>query len=133
MRLRHTERGLRVSRLVTATLVGALVGAAIGCQPSAEPPLAWNDAVVTEIEAWRAEHEESYTHNWVTIEGLHFLKPGTQSAGSAPDNDVILIASLPEHLGSFTVASDEVTFDPEPAAPITINGQTAASAVGTSR
>ena len=129
MRLRHTGRGLDVSRLLTATLVGALVGAAIGCQPTAEPPLAWNDAVVTEIEAWRAEHEESYTRNWVTIEGLHFLKPGTQSAGSAPDNDVILIASLPEHLGSFTVASDEVTFDPEPGAPITINGQTAASAM----
>ena len=129
MRLRHTGRGLGVSRLLTATLVGALVGAAIGCQPSAEPPLAWNDAVVTEIEAWRAEHENSYTHNWVTIEGLHFLKPGTQSAGSAPDNDVILIAPLPAHLGSFTVASDEVTFDPAPAAPITINGQTAASAL----
>jgi hypothetical protein len=113
---------------LTATLVGTLVGAAIGCQPAAEP-LAWNDAVVTEIEAWRAEHEKSYTRDWVPIEGLHFLKPGTQSAGSAPDNDVILIAPLPEHLGSFTVASDEVTFDPEPAAPITLNGETATSAL----
>ena len=57
-----------------ATLVGALVGAAIGCQPTAAPPPEWNDAVVMEIETWRAEHEESYTRNWVTIEGLHFLK-----------------------------------------------------------
>ena len=128
MTLRHAPLRL-VSRLLLATLVGALVGTVIGCQPTAEPPPAWNDAVVTEIEAWRAEHEESYTHNWVTIEGLHFLKPGTQSAGSAPDNDVILIASLPEHLGTFTVASDEVTFDPAPGAPITINGETAASAI----
>jgi uncharacterized protein (DUF1684 family) len=128
MTLRHAPLGL-VSRLLLAALVGALVGTVIGCQPTAEPPPAWNDAVVTEIEAWRAEHEESYTHNWVTIEGLHFLKPGTQSAGSAPDNDVILIASLPEHLGTFTVASDEVTFDPAPGAPITINGETAASAI----
>jgi len=120
---------LFVSRLLPATLVGVLVGTAIGCQPTAAPPLEWNDAIVMEIETWRAEHEESYTRNWVTIEGLHFLKVGTQSAGSAPDNDVVLIASLPQRLGSFTVASDEVTFAPAPGAPITINGEAAASAM----
>jgi uncharacterized protein (DUF1684 family) len=128
MTLRHTRPGLDVSRLLIAMLVGALVGTAIGCQPIAEPPLEWNDTVVTEIETWRAEHEESYTRNWVTIEGLHFLKVGTQTAGSAPDNDVILIASLPERLGRFTVAADEVTFEPEPGTQITINGEPAASA-----
>jgi uncharacterized protein (DUF1684 family) len=128
MNLRHTPLGLVVSRFLLATLVGALLGTSIGCEPTAEPPLAWNDAVVKEIETWRAEHEASYTRNWVTIEGLHFLKHGTQRAGSAPDNDVILIASLPEHLGTFTVASDEVTFDAEPGAPITINGEAATSA-----
>ena len=125
MNPRHTRLGVDLSRPLLATLAGALVGAAIGCQPTAAPPLEWNDAVVMEIETWRAEHEESYTRNWVTIEGLHFLKAGTQSAGSAPDNDVVLIASLPEHLGSFTVAFDEVTFAPEPGAPIMINGETA--------
>ena len=125
----HTRLRLDLSRPFRATLAGALVGTAIACQPTAEPPLQWDDAVVTEIETWRAEHEDRYTRNWVTIEGLHFLKDGTQSAGSAPDNDVILIAALPEHLGTFTVASDEVTFDPEPGAPITINGETAATAM----
>jgi uncharacterized protein len=110
-----------------AALAGGL--AVLGCQRAAAPTVEWNDAVVNEIEAWRAGHEDSYTHNWATIEGLHFLKQGAQSAGSAPDNDVVLIASLPEHLGSFTVASDEVTFEPAPGAPITINGKPAASAV----
>jgi uncharacterized protein (DUF1684 family) len=95
------------------------------CQPGT-PPLEWSDAVVTQIEAWRAEHEDSYTRNWVTIEGLHFLKPGTQTAGSGPDNDVVLIASLPERLGTFTVASDRVTFDAAPQAALTINGAAAA-------
>jgi uncharacterized protein (DUF1684 family) len=129
MTLRHARRRLDISRVLLATLVGGLVGSGTGCQPGAEPPLVWNDATVMEIEKWRAEHEESYTRNWVTIEGLHFLKRGAQSAGSAPDNDVILIPSLPEHLGTFRVASDEVTFDPAPGAPITINGETAASPV----
>ena len=129
MNPRHTRLRLDLSRPLLATFVGALVGTAIGCQRVDAPPLEWNDSVVMEIEAWRAEHEQSYTRDWVTIEGLHFLKAGTQSAGSAPDNDVVSIPSLPEHLGRFTVASDEVTFDPEPGAPITINGETAPSAV----
>ncbi|HUQ51633.1 MAG TPA: DUF1684 domain-containing protein [Gammaproteobacteria bacterium] len=116
MHLRHP--------LPAAALAGLL---ALGCTPGS-PPLEWNDAVVAEIEAWRAQHEESYTRNWATIEGLHFLKPGTQSAGSAPDNDVVVAASLPERLGSFTVAGDEVTFVPAPEAPVTINGTPATSA-----
>jgi hypothetical protein len=104
-------------------LVG-VAAAATACEPG-EPPLEWNDAVVAKIETWRAEHEDSYERNWVTIEGLHFLKPGTQTAGSSPDNDVVLIASLPERLGSFTVAADEIRFDPAPGAALTINGKPA--------
>ena len=123
MSLRNTQL---LSRPLLVTLVGALVGTALGCQRTA-PQAKWNDAVVAEIEAWRAKHEDSYTNNWATIEGLHFLKPGTQTAGSAPNNDLVLIASLPARLGTFTLASDEVTFAPEPGAPITINGQPAAA------
>jgi uncharacterized protein (DUF1684 family) len=125
MKPRHSRSDLGVVHpLLAAACVGALAGA--GCRPTAAP-LEWNDAVVTEIEAWRAEHEDSYRRNWVTIEGLHFLEAGTQRAGSAPDNDVVLIASLPERLGRFTVAADEVTFAPEPGAPVTINGEPASS------
>jgi uncharacterized protein (DUF1684 family) len=129
MTLRKSRSDLDRSRPVLATLVFAFVATTIGCQPATAPPPEWNDAVVMKIEAWRAEHEESYRKNWVTIEGLHFLKPGTQSAGSAPDNDVVLLASLPERLGNFTVAADEVTFEPEPGAPLTINGQAATAAL----
>jgi uncharacterized protein (DUF1684 family) len=112
---------------VLATAAGALAAGALGCRP-ADPPFVWNDSVVRDIEAWRAMHEQSYTNNWATIEGLHFLKDGRQTAGSALDNDVVLIASLPEHLGTFTVASDEVTFAPAPGAALTINGEKPAAA-----
>ena len=128
MNVRHTRSSAAIARRLLATVAGGLAAAA-GCGPTVEAPVEWNDAVVMDIEKWRAEHEESYTRNWVTIEGLHFLEPGTQTAGSAPDNDVILIASLPERLGSFTVASDQVTFRPEPGAPITVNGEAAPSAI----
>jgi uncharacterized protein (DUF1684 family) len=126
---RRTLARSRSARLSGATLLLPLVAAVLGCRPSDTPPPEWNDAVVAEIEAWRAEHEESYTRNWVPIEGLHFLEPGSQRAGSAPDNDIVLIASLPERLGTFTVESDRVTFAPEPGASITINGAPAASAI----
>jgi uncharacterized protein (DUF1684 family) len=125
MNLQHV-RGREGARPLLGILAGGLL--AVGCQPAATPGLEWNDSVIAEIEAWRAEHEESYTRNWVPIEGLHFLKNGIQSAGSAPDNDAVLIASLPARLGRFTAASDGVRFDPEPGAPITINGAAAVSA-----
>jgi uncharacterized protein (DUF1684 family) len=108
---------------------GPLAAIAAGCQPTAAPPPEWNDSVIAQIEAWRGEHEESYTRNWATIEGLHFLQTGSQSAGSGPANDVVLTAALPERLGNFIVAADGVTFEPEPGAPITLNGEPAASMV----
>jgi uncharacterized protein (DUF1684 family) len=122
MNPRPTRRSIDPSRLPCTVLLGAAAAAITGCQPS-EPPLEWNDAVVAEIETWRAEHEDSYRRNWVTIEGLHFLKPGTQTAGSGPANDVVLSASLPDRLGSFTVELDQVRFAAEPGAPLTINGK----------
>jgi uncharacterized protein (DUF1684 family) len=116
------------ARVVRAASIGALALTAFGCRPM-EAPLEWNDAVVAEIEAWRAEHEDSYRRNWVTIEGLHFLKAGRQRAGSAPDNDVVLIGSLPAQLGAFTVEAGAVTFEPAAGAVLTINGEPASGAM----
>jgi uncharacterized protein (DUF1684 family) len=83
----------------------------------------WNDAVVNQIETWRAKHEADYRREWATIEGLHFLEPGTQTAGSASNNDVVLTAALPPRIGRFTVSRDDVTFAAEPGVPLTINGK----------
>lgn len=124
MNPRTIRPALKGSQLRRVTAVGVLTLLAQGCESPAEPPLEWNDGVVAEIERWRAEHEDSYTRNWVPIEGLHFLKPGEQTAGSAPDNDVVLIAALPARIGRFTATADHVSFTPEPGVPLTINGKT---------
>jgi len=106
---------------VLAALVVAAVAAAAGCQRGASPGLDWNDAVVDEIEAWRSQHEADYRRDWATIEGLYFLKPGTHTAGSAANNDIVLTAALPPRVGRFTLAGDDVTFDAEPGVLLTIN------------
>ncbi len=83
----------------------------------------WNDYVVNGIEAWRAQHEADYRRDWATIEGLHFLSPGTHTAGSAADNDLVLTAALPPRIGQFTVANSKVVFDAEPGAALNVNGK----------
>ncbi len=60
------------------------------------------------IEAWRAKHETDYKRDWATIEGLHFLAPGAHTAGSAANNDVVLVQSLPARIGRLTVAAGDV-------------------------
>jgi uncharacterized protein len=92
------------------------------------PEIEWNDAVVKEIQVWRAKHEADYRRDWATIEGLHFLSPGSHTAGSAPDNDIVLAAALPPRLGRFTVADDKVAFEAEPGAALAINGKAPTSA-----
>lgn len=54
-----------------------------------------------EIEAWRVERTARLMKpdGWLTLIGLHFLKPGENTVGTAPGNTVVL-AKGPEHLGT---------------------------------
>src|SRR5437773_519232 len=47
------------------------------------------------VVQWRAKHEADYRREWASIAGLSALKPGLNSAGSAPANDIVLPASTP--------------------------------------
>ena len=81
------------------------------------------EAATKEIEAWRAKHEADYRRDWVTIAGLHFLEPGSHSAGSARSNDIVLPASVPPVMGRFVLANDVVRFEPESGVAVSIEGQ----------
>jgi uncharacterized protein len=74
------------------------------------------------VEAWRAKHERDYRREWVTIAGLHFLKTGTNTAGSAPGNDIVLEHVTPT-IGRFVLNGENVTFEPDPAGGVTLNGK----------
>jgi uncharacterized protein len=108
--------GRKALLLVVLTFV-----ATSGCERGA--PQSRNDDAVAAAQAWREKHEADYRRDWATIEGLHFLSPGTHTAGSAPDNDIVLTAGLPARIGRFTLADDTVTFAAEPGVMLSIDGK----------
>lgn len=63
------------------------------------------------IEAWRRERAEKLVtpDGWLTLIGLHFLRDGANTVGSAKDNEIVL-ARGPAHFGTATVAEGKVTF-----------------------
>ena len=99
----------------------ALVTLAAACTkpaPAPEPEA----AVTTAVQAWRDKHEADYRREWVTIAGLHFLRPGAQTAGSAKGSDVELPASAPSTLGRFVLEGTTVRFEPAKGAAVELKG-----------
>ena len=82
-----------------------------------------DEAYATTVTKWRAEHEASYRRGYVTIAGLHSLKEGANTAGSARTNDVVLPASVPATIGRFVLTGDNVRYEPAPNASVAIAGQ----------
>ena len=102
--------------LVTACACGGSEGfdAAATPTPTATPPT----APPLTAEQWRVKHEVDYRRDWVSIAGLHDLKPGPNSAGSAPGSDIVLPGSTPPALGRFVLIDRRVRFEPAAGAPV---------------
>src|SRR5438046_9805015 len=69
---------------------------------------------VKDVEAWRAKHEADYRRDWASIDGLFFLKPGENRAGSARTNSIVLSAGVPPAAGTFLLKDAQVRFEPHP-------------------
>jgi uncharacterized protein len=113
-------------RAATWCFVVALVAvAACTHSGSSSDPAASEVAAATkETEDWRAQHEESYRKNWATIAGLHFLEPGSHTAGTARTNDIVLPASAAsERIGRFVFNGHVVRIEPDTRSSVQINGQ----------
>lgn len=110
---------------VLCGIVASLTAAACRANHAAVDPAAADAAAATrETEDWRAKHEESYRNNWATIAGLHFLEPGTHTAGTAKTNDIVLPASAASpRIGRFVLDGNVVRFEPESGARVHIGGQ----------
>ena len=98
--------------LLTLTLT-LVVGAMNGCRRDTKTagPLPDDEAANVAVLQWRAKHESDYRREWVSIAGLHGLKPGINSAGSATTSDIVLPPSTPPEVGQFTLDGDRVQFE----------------------
>ena len=77
----------------------------------------------TAVAAWRAKHESDYRREWVSIAGLHALKPGINSAGSETTNDIVLPPSAPPVVGQFTLDDNRVQFEAAPDVRVLLKDQ----------
>jgi uncharacterized protein len=96
----------------------------VGCRAEAPKPTSGSSAPADPPEVaaqkWRDKHEADYRRDWVSIAGLHALKAGPNSAGSAAGHDIVLPASTPPALGRFVLTGDKVRFEPAPGVPVRI-------------
>lgn len=94
-----------------------------GCGGPEAIPLPDPDTANAAAAAWRETHEADYRRDYVTIAGLHPLRPGPNTAGSAPGSDIVLPASAPPRLGTFVLDGERVRFEPASGAGVTLEGK----------
>jgi uncharacterized protein len=116
---------LSIRKSFIVSLAAVVVVAIAGCRAgrSQDPAAMDVEAATRESEAWRAKHEADYRREWVTIAGLHFIEPGSHSAGSAPWNEIVLPAPAPSVLGHFVLEGDVVRFEPQSGSMVSLNGK----------
>jgi len=63
-----------------------------------------------DLEAWRTRRSQEIDSpaGPLTLIGLEWLKPGANSIGAAPDNQIQVHAEVPGHIGLFTVSGKSV-------------------------
>ena len=86
------------------------------------------EAVVQVTEKWRAKHEADYRRDWVSIAGLHPLKQGVNTIGSAKTNSIV-VESIPPSLGRLVVKGERARFEPAKGVDVRQRDQPVTSAV----
>jgi hypothetical protein len=78
-----------------------------------------------ELQKWRADREARLQADdgWLTVAGLFWLKDGPNRFGSAPDNDVVLPASVPGRAGVFDFRAGRTTVSLDPGVSGAIEGK----------
>ena len=63
-----------------------------------------------EVDAWRAKREADLRapEGWLSVVGLHWLREGTSTIGSAKGNDILLPLPAPPRVGTVELAKGKV-------------------------
>ncbi len=82
-----------------------------------------NAVYVAEIEQWRQvmDHGLRSEDGWLSLVGLHWLKPGLNTIGSAATADVPLPNSVPSELATLEWSDDHFTLRVTVAAAVTVD------------
>jgi uncharacterized protein (DUF1684 family) len=83
-----------------------------------------DDKYTAEIESWRAQRlaELKSEDGWLSVTGLHWLRPGETRLGSDPASDLLLPDRFPAQFGTITRSGDKVEFRPAPGVRVLRNG-----------
>jgi len=102
---------MRPVRSVLAGLAAAAIAASV---------LAADADYAREIEKWRARREEGLRapDGWLSVVGLHWLREGTSTLGSATGSDVPLPAAAPARVGTIDLAKGHAVFHAAPGAAV---------------
>jgi len=63
-----------------------------------------------ELSEWKAERYKSLTSDdgYLVLAGLYWLKPGINTYGSDPENDIVFPSKVPPRIGSFDLRNDSI-------------------------
>jgi uncharacterized protein (DUF1684 family) len=78
-----------------------------------------------EITAWQQDRDKRLRteEGWLTLVGLHWLKPGDNTFGSAKSNRIVMPAKAPGSMGTLTLAEGKVTLKPAAKGNLMIDGK----------
>lgn len=84
-----------------------------------------------EVEAFRAKREAGLRADgsWLSVVGLHWLKEGDTTFGSAPGSAIRLPAAVPPHAGHLKLSKGRVTAILGPRVSAAVNGATVVAGV----
>lgn len=76
------------------------------------PVCAMDNNYAGRIQSWRQQREARLRADdgWLTVSGLFWLKEGPNRIGSAPDNDIVLPAGAPAHVGELSLRAGHAEF-----------------------
>src|SRR4051812_45439402 len=86
------------------------------------PAPAVDAGYVHDVEAWRAKREADLRapEGWLSVVGLHWLREGTSTLGSAQGSDILLPQPAPPRVGTVALASGKVTVRVEPGVTVKV-------------
>jgi uncharacterized protein (DUF1684 family) len=112
---------MKISKRVSAFLTLAIAFGAAAATIDAH----WKEG----LQQWRDQRAQklSAPDGWLSLVGLEWLQPGSNTFGSAADNRIHLNAQAPDHLGALEVKGNEVYLS-SPASTLFANGSPAQAA-----